>query len=111
MQDVYDLMGHVDSFVLFVSLIIIVSVCQNGAVRLYNSETGLNNDGVLAITGIFQVCVEGVWASFCDDGEDVDPSSLGALESACSGLGYSGKHIAVTHFALLVLLGVYDSCC
>ncbi len=65
--------------------------CQNGEVRLYNSQTSVNNNGTVAITGVFQLCIEGQWGAFCDDGEEVNPDNFALLENACYSMGYSGK--------------------
>lgn len=65
------------------------SGCSNGAVRLYNSQSNYT-DGELTVTGIAEVCDEGEWIPFCDDGSGQYDSSDFIAVAACSNLGYSG---------------------
>ena len=65
--------------------------CRNGEVRLYNSQTSVNNNESVVITGVLQLCIENQWVAFCDDGEEVNPDTIALLDNACNSMGYSGK--------------------
>ena len=71
--------------------------CSNGHVRLYNSTADINSNGTLAITGIFEICVDGEWATVCDDGSAIDPDNQDALERACYSMGYTGEQVHKEH--------------
>lgn len=65
-----------------------LSVCQNGEFRLYNPRSNFTNE--LTITAIAEVCVDGQWIPFCDDGSDNYDSSDFIAVTICQSLGYAG---------------------